>query len=348
MQRLHPASDIATLDDLYRELPGHALAPLWRMQGALTPQPVTRMVPHVWRWEDVRPLIARAGDLISAQDADRRVLAYVNPGTPEHELGRATDTLWAAVQLVLPGEVAPPHRHTPAALRFIVEGHDGYTVVDGDRLPMEVGDLTLTPNWTWHEHGNAGDAPMLWLDGLDVPMLASLRAVFAEFGEPIAAAPPPARKATRSIRTGELLPRHGSSEPDARVLTYRFEDAMASLDALRDDEGSPYDDLLLEYRNPLTNGPVLPTMSAYLQLLRPETHTRAHRHTASVVYHVAEGAGHSIVDGTRLDWTKGDTFAVPVWAPHEHVNESSSDAVLFSFSDAPALEALGLLRTQDG
>jgi len=347
MQRLHPAGDIATLDDLYGELPGHALAPLWRMQGALTPQPVTRMVPHVWRWEDVRPLISRAGDLISAQDADRRVLAYVNPGTAEHELARATDTLWAAVQLVLPGEVAPPHRHTPAALRFIVEGHDGYTVVDGDRLPMEVGDLTLTPNWTWHEHGNAGDAPMLWLDGLDVPMLASLRAIFAEFGASADVEPPPARTTTHAIRTGELRPLHADA-PRGRVLTYRYEDALAALDTLREDEGSPYDDVLLEYRNPLTNGPALATMSAYLQLLRPGTHTRSHRHTASVVYHVADGSGHSIVDGVRLDWTRGDTFAVPVWALHEHVNESGADAVLFSFSDAPALEALGLLRTQTG
>ena len=167
----HPASGIASLEDLYRTLPGRALAPLWTMQGALTAHPATKMVPHIWRWNDVRPLITRAGELISAQDADRRVLAYVNPGSGEHELARATDTLWAAVQLVLPGEVAPPHRHTPAALRFIVEGEDGYTVVDGDRLPMEVGDVTLTPNWTWHEHGNSGDGPMLWLDGLDVRLV---------------------------------------------------------------------------------------------------------------------------------------------------------------------------------
>jgi gentisate 1,2-dioxygenase len=341
----HPASGIASLDDLYRTLPAQALAPLWTMQGALTPQPVTRMAPNIWRWKDVRPLITRAGELISAQDADRRVLAYVNPGSAEHELARATDTLWAAVQLVLPGEVAPPHRHTPAALRFIIEGEDGYTIVDGDRLPMEVGDVTLTPNWTWHEHGNSGDGPMLWLDGLDVPLVTSLRAVFAEFGRSEAAGPPPARTTTRSMRTGELLPLHANA-PRGRTLTYKYADAMEALEALRDDEGSPHDDLLLEYRNPLTNGPALPTMSAYLQLLRPRTHTRAHRHTASVVYHVADGTGRSIIDGVRLDWSRGDTFAVPVWALHEHVNESDGDAVLFSFSDAPALEALGLLRTQ--
>jgi gentisate 1,2-dioxygenase len=339
-------SRIGSLEELYAALPEHALAPLWTMEGALTPQPVTKMVPFVWRWDEVRSFISRAGDLISAEDADRRVLAFRNPGTADHELARATDTLWAAAQLVLPGEVAPPHRHTPAALRFIVEGADGYTIVDGERLPMEVGDVTLTPNWTWHEHGNAGDGPMLWLDGLDIPLVASLRAVFAQFGSAGNDGPPPARASTRSLRSGELEPRHTGRR--SRTLTYRYEDARASLDALRDDEGSPHDDLILEYRDPQASGPALPTMSAYLQLLRPGTHTRAHRHTSSAVYHVAEGSGHSIVDGTRLDWAKGDTFAVPVWSLHEHVNESGEDAVLFSFSDAPVLEALGLLRTQDG
>ena len=342
------ARDVDTLQDLYGALPERHLAPLWTMQGALTPVPVTAMVPHLWRWEDVRAYMVRAGELISAEDADRRVLAFRNPGTADHELARSTDTLWAAVQMVLPGEVAPPHRHTAAALRYIAEGTDGYTVVNGDRLPMEVGDVTLTPAWTWHEHGNTGDGPMFWIDGLDLPMVAALKGVFAEFDATGADGPPPPASSTRALRTGELLPRldpHPS--PRARTLTYRYADAMASFDALRDREGSPYDDLLLEYRDPRTGGPALPTLTASLQLLRPGVHTRAHRHTASAVYHVAEGAGHTIVDGIRLDWSRGDTFAVPVWARHEHANESGADAVLFSFSDAPVLEHLGLARTQE-
>jgi gentisate 1,2-dioxygenase len=314
---------IGSLEELYATLPEHDLAALWTMKGALTPEPVTRMVPHLWRWDDVRGLMLRAGDLVSAQDAERRVLAYRNPGTADHELARATDTLWAAVQMVLPGEVAPAHRHTPAALRFIIEGSGGYTLVDGERCDMEFGDVVLTPAWSWHEHGNAGDAPVLWLDGLDLPVVGATRAVFTERGD----AEPPARPAPAPI--------------------YKYADAMGELDARRAEDGDPYDDLILEYRDLSTGGPALPTMSAHLQLLRAGTHTRAHRHTASAVYHVAQGTGHSIVAGTRLDWTPGDTFAVPVWAAHEHVSDPDDDAVLFSFSDAPVLEALGLLRTQD-
>jgi gentisate 1,2-dioxygenase len=314
---------IGSLDELYDALPEHDLAALWTMKGALTPEPVTRMVPHLWRWDEVRGLVLRAGDLVSAKDAERRVLAYRNPGTAEHELARATDTLWAAVQMVLPGEVAPAHRHTPAALRFIIEGGGGYTVVDGERCDMEVGDVVLTPAWSWHEHGNAGETPVLWLDGLDLPVVGATHAVFTERG----GADAPARPAPAPI--------------------YKYADALRELDGRRNEDGDPYDDLILEYRDPTSGGPALPTMSAHLQLLRAGTHTAAHRHTASVVYHVAQGTGRSMVEGTRLDWAPGDTFAVPVWAAHEHVSDREDDAVLFSFSDAPVLEALGLLRTQD-
>jgi gentisate 1,2-dioxygenase len=281
------------------------------------------MVPSLWRWEEVRSLMVRAGELVSAEDAERRVLAYRNPGTADHELARATDTLWAAVQMVMPGEVAPPHRHTPAALRFVIEG-EGYTVVDGERVEMEVGDVVLTPAWTWHEHGNVGDEPVLWLDGLDLPVVGAIRAVFTE-------------------RDGA----GARSDAPLRTLIYKYADAMGALDARRDEDGDPYDDLIVDYRDPTNGGPALPTMSAHLQLLRAGTHTSAHRHSASVVYHVAEGSGHSVVDGARLEWTRGDTFAVPVWCAHEHANDASDDAVLFSFSDAPILRALGLWRTQD-
>jgi gentisate 1,2-dioxygenase len=317
-------TEIASLDELYATLPAHDLAPLWTMKGALTPQPVTRMVPYLWRWEEVRSLMLRAGDLVSAEDAERRVLACRNPGTADHELARATDTLWAAVQMVMPGEVAPPHRHTPAALRFVIEGEGGFTVVDGERVEMQVGDVVLTPAWTWHEHGNLGDEPVLWLDGLDLPVVGATHAVFTERGGAGA-----------------------RSDAPPRTLIYKYADAIRSLDARRDEDGDPYDDLIVDYRDPRSGGPALPTMSAHLQLLRAGTHTRAHRHSASVVYHVAEGSGQSVVDGARLEWTRGDTFAVPVWCAHEHANDSSDDAVLFSFSDAPVLEALGLSRTQD-
>lgn len=313
------AVDIGSLDDLYEVLGQRHYAPLWRIQGALTPEPRTQMVPALWRYDDVRDLILRAGELISAQEADRRVLAFVNPGRAEHEIPRTTDSLWAAIQLVLPGEVAPPHRHTPAALRYVIEGEGGYTVVDGERVEMQAGDFVVTPNWSSHEHGHAGDGPMLWLDGLDLPMVHTLHLVFAEFGT---VAPP-------------------QRDDPAPTLIWKLADVE---EQLRAQEASPYDDLVFEYRDPSRPGPVMPTLSASMQLLRPGVETEAHRHTASAVYHVVRGNGWSEIAGERLTWGPGDTFALPVWAEHRHANPGDSDALLFSFSDRPAIEALGLYR----
>lgn len=340
--RANVVDGINSLEDLYGVLPGLNYEPLWTMKGALTPEPATEMVPCLWHYEEVRDLIVRAGELISAEDADRRVLAFKNPGSSEHELARTTDTLWAAMQLVMPGEVAPPHRHTAAALRYIVEGKGGYTVVDGRRLDMEPGDFLLTPNWTWHEHGQDGAGPIIWLDGLDLPMVSSLRLVFAEFGGgDIESRPLPGS----ALRSGEFKPRWEDTT-DAPTLIWKLADAEATFEELRGEAGSKYDDLILEYRDPATNGPVMPTLSAYIQLLRPGVQTKPHRHTASAVYHVVRGSGTSVIDGQQLDWTEHDTFALPTWAEHKHANTGSGDALLFSFSDEPAVAALGLLREQ--
>jgi gentisate 1,2-dioxygenase len=336
------ADGIGSLEDLYATLPALNYEPLWTMKGALTPEPTTSMVPALWHYAEVRDLIVRAGELISAKDADRRVLAMKNPGCSPHEIARATDTLWTAMQLVLPGEVAPPHRHTAAALRYIVEGSGGYTVVDGRRVDMHKGDFLLTPNWSWHEHGHGGEGPMIWLDGLDMPMVSTLRLIFADFGGGPEATKP---EAAAPLRSGELKPRWAGAE-QATTLVWKLDDVESALEELRDEHGSPFDDLIIEYRDPRTNGPVMTTMSAYMQLLRPGVETDAHRHTSSAVYHVVRGSGASVIDGERFDWVEGDTFALPTWAEHRHLNSGSGDALLFSFSDEPAVDALGLLREQ--
>lgn len=316
------STQIATLDELYGVLAERNYEPLWTIKGALTPAPQTQMVPFLWRYEEVRDLILQAGGLISAEEADRRVLAFKNPGTGDHEIPRTTDTLWAAIQLVMPGEVAPPHRHTPAALRYIIEGEGAFTAVDGQRVEMEAGDFIITPNWTWHEHGHEGQGPMLWLDGLDLPMVHTLHLVFAEFtGTPPAQPPAP------------------------RTLVWKLAEVEAALAELASSEGSPHDDLILEYRDPADpDRPLMPTLTAYMQMLRPGVETEAHRHTSSAVYHVVRGSGWTEIDGKRLRWGVGDTFAVPVWAEHRHANPGDSEALLFSFSDRPAIESLGLLR----
>lgn len=336
-----PISAPTSLDELYAVLPERNYEPLWRIRGALTPEPATEMVPYLWKYAEAKQLILDAGELITAEDAERRVLAFKNPGTAAHEIARTTDTLWAAIQLVLPGEVAPPHRHTATALRFIIEGTGAYTVVDGRRCDMDAGDFLLTPNWSWHEHGHEGSGPMIWLDGLDLPLVNTLKLIFTEHaGAPEIEALP---EASALLRSGALLPRWNAA-PDASTLVWKLADVEQALEELRDEPGDPYDDVILEYRDPRTGGPVLATLSASMQLLRPGVETAPHRHTSSVVHHVVRGEGWSQIGDQRLEWGPGDTFALPYWFEHRHANPGSADALLFSFSDEPAIRALGLYR----
>lgn len=330
-------TDTDSLDKLYSELPEFGYEPLWTMSGALTREPTTRMVPTLWRYADVRAFLLRAGEMITAEEADRRVLAMKNPGTLETETARATDTLWAAVQLVMPGEVAPAHRHSPAALRLILEGKGGHTVIDGTRVEMSEGDFVITPGGTWHQHGNDGSAPMLWLDGLDLPIVQSLHAVFADFE---AGEIPSMPTRSAALRAGSLAP-VWEGAPESPTWIWPIAEVDAALEELRDEEGSPFDDLVVEYRDPAVNGPAIPTMSAQMQMLRSGCELQSHRHTHSVVYHVVRGEGSSTLDGESFAWGPGDTFAVPSWVEHSHANPGSDDALLFSFSDRPALERLG-------
>jgi gentisate 1,2-dioxygenase len=338
----------AARESFYSDLPKYQMGALWSvLADALTPEPNTRSVAHLWKWSDVRPRVMRAGDLVTAAEAERRVLMFLNPGLPKDQL-KAVGTIYAGVQLLLPGEIARTHHHTPSAVRFIIEGKTAYTTVSGERTDMSRGDYVTTPNWTWHDHGNDSDAPMLWLDGLDLPLVTELDAVFFElFSEKGGTEVQPVVRPlddslfrwARNLRPTYQTHTSGFSP----ILNYRWEQCRSALNELRDDPASPFDGVVLEYINPLTGGPTLLTMSAYLQLLRRGEHTKAHRHTSSGVYHVAEGGGYSVIGGKRFAWQEGDTFVIPSWTWHEHASEGG-EAVLFSFSDRPVLKSFGLIR----
>jgi gentisate 1,2-dioxygenase len=315
---------------------------LWELASQMTPHPQPKMVAHMWPWSVTEPIIGESADAVPVGD-ERRALQLFNPGLG----GRwaTTNNLIAAVQVLLPGEVARAHRHTPTAIRFIIEGSGAYTAVDGERVYMNPGDLILTPSWAWHDHGNETNARVVWMDGLDIPLIASLEAMFFQFyKDQQVPATRPANTSRSMYGQGQLNPtwmkEQSKSSP---LLLYSWEQTWETLDGLRNHEGSPVDGIALEYRHPRTGGAVLPTMSCQIQMLRPGEHTRAHRHTGSAVYYVVNGSGMTIIDGQRFDWTKGDILALPPWALHEHANASErEDAVLFSIQDAPVLEALGL------
>jgi gentisate 1,2-dioxygenase len=309
------------LRDYYAQLRTQHVTPAW-LNEAVSVAPQSAAVPHLWHWRDLRPQALRAAELVGTAQAERRVLRLSNPNLS----GIASQTLVANVQIVMPGEIARAHRHSAAALRLIIEGKGGYTVVNGERVPMFPGDLVLTPNWSWHDHANDTDAPMIWLDGLDTPLVRLLEAGFFE-----------------------EYP-HDRQEVGAVVNSsqwhYPISEMRSALNRLVADGGNADKGTVLEYRNRTADGPVMPTISCHMQLLRPGEATRAWRRVCRTNYHVVEGAGYSNVGGKRLDWEDKDVFTVPAWTFCEHVNMDDRPAFLFSFSDAPVMKALSLYREE--
>ncbi|TMA80040.1 MAG: cupin domain-containing protein, partial [Deltaproteobacteria bacterium] len=237
------------------------------------------------------------------------------------------------------------HRHTPAALRFVIEGNGAYTTVNGQQCVMEPGDLILTPKLTWHDHSNDSNQPMLWLDGLDFPLVTALHQVMQErYSE---------RRQPIEKSSEEVMDQLGASKrhgvPLADFFHYKWRDTQKTLRALArsPETRDRFDGYLLEYRNPLTGGPTMTTIQCALQILPPGDETETHRHTSTVIYHVFRGKGTTQIGERRFDWERGDSFVVPLWYNHRHLNRSSSEeAILFSMSDAPVLKALDLYREE--
>jgi gentisate 1,2-dioxygenase len=329
---------------LYERLNGKNTAPLWEVLGELvTPEPVSRCVPALWRYDDIRPLLLEAGRVITAREAERRVLVLENPGMRGQS--QVTQSLYAGVQLVLPGEVAPSHKHSASALRFVLEG-DGtaYTAVDGERTSMHPGDLVLTPSWTFHDHGNPGTHAVIWLDGLDVPIVNMLNTSFADHADE------EVQVVTRP--EGDALARYGSAllpldyrptSLSAPVFTYPYSRTREVLDRLsRNGPVHAVHGVKMQYVNPATGGYPLPTIAAFVQLLPSGFRGGAHRSTDATVYSVVEGRGRSRIGGDTFAWGPRDVFVAPSWSPVAH--EAQEEAVLFSFSDRAAQKALGLWR----
>ena len=346
MADTHAVTEADSRQQFYDSLADHSMAPLWESLHDLLPEePRSQAVPHVWAYDVVRRKLLEAGDLVSARDAERRVLVLENPALAGRS--RATERLYAGIQLVLPGEIAVPHRHSQAAIRFVIEG-TGYTTVEGEQCRMSMGDLVLTPGGCPHDHGADGEDPLIWLDGLDIPIVEFMRATFFEaLGDEPMPLTKPVNASAAAMGRARLNPPtiRGWDAAHSPLFLYPWTETIAALEALHaSGQSTPTDGSILEYVNPVNGGPVLPTMACYAQLIPAGTRTDAHRHTPSVVYHVVQGEGATVVDGRELNWSEKDTFVVPGWAVHEHVNESQQSAVLFSVTDEPVHRALGLYR----
>jgi gentisate 1,2-dioxygenase len=332
-------------EEFYHRLDPQSLAPLWTRLKSLVPaQPTPVGVPHRWRYAEVRPYVLESADHISAREAERRVLILENPAL--RGSSQVTGTLYAGLQLIMPGEIAPAHRHTQSALRFIVEGEGAFTAVEGEKTLMRPGDFVITPSWTWHHHGNDSDRPMVWLDGLDIPLVAHFNSTFREDHR--------AEQAPVTRPEGDALARYGSgllpvgwrnASLNSPVFNYPYDRTREALQALTR-AGAPdaHQGHLMRYVNPADGGWAMPTMAAMVRLLPAGFATRPYRSSDGMVSIVVEGSGTLEVAGEKLDLAPHDVFVVPGWVPYALA--AREDLVVFSYSDRAAQEKLGFFREE--
>ena len=331
-------------DEFCGALAAHDLKPLWKIARQLMPEvPLATTEAWLWKWDHILPLAIRAGELITIErGGDRRVLALANPGLKG--LPFTSTTLWGALQYLGPLESAPAHRHTPSAIRFVMSGSGVYTTVNGDACDMEEGDLILTPNWNWHDHNNQSDKPMVWFDGLDLPLLTTLESIFFE-NHPDQLQPVEGHNRSEQGFAGVGLRELGVSSPVAHspLLRYRWGETERTLEALHRARGGTISSL--EFVNPLTGSPVVSTFACEMHRIYPGERTSTRRKTGSSVYVVFQGSGYSVINGIRFEWGPGDIFVTPSWASVYH--EASERADLFAVSDRPVLQALHLFREEE-
>lgn len=343
-------ADSPELDAYYDQLDQINAGPLWTVANKIEPwEPQSASIPMIWRYQDLREHVLRSVDLVTPEQAGRRVIYLRNPG--RDDVAAAVGWIYAGLQVMHPGELASAHRHSASAIRFIMEGRGAYTIVDGHKMTLGENDFVLTPNGTWHEHGVADDgSPCIWQDGLDIPFVNAMEANFYQVHPDLQQAVTyPVDDMTNTWANPGLSPGPGTwSKAYSPMFKYEWEPTYEALSRYsKTSAGSPFDGTLLEYINPVTSGPVMQTLGASMQLLRACEHTKAHRHTGSFLYHVAKGQGYSIINGQRFDWRERDIFCVPSWAWHEHVNTATTDdACLFCLNDLPVMRALGLYREQ--
>jgi len=347
----HAVPETPEVIALHNRLAEYSLGGHWqpREQNA-------NLVPHLWPWSAIYSCLIESGEVIKLGGIDdaakRRTVQLVNPALT---LKKSTSrTIQMSIQLVKPGERAECHRHTADALRFVVEGDGtGYTNVEGEQMLMEPGDLVLTPNWTWHDHYNCSTKNLVWLDVLDAQLTGYLDANFHENYAEGPAQPVVKPDGYGRYQYGAIRPRMSNPSNAALPYNYKWRDAYRSLNEIAaSGHREPHDGVLLEYAHPVTGGPTMPTIGCWLQMLPPGERTTPHRHTSSTIYHVVQGSGVTTVgptkaDGKQLSWGAHDCFFVPSWNWHSFENQSAKEpAIIFSVTDRPVLESLGLFRQE--
>lgn len=342
------AINVAAREDFYRRAAAEKLSPLWQVLDTIaTEEPRSPCVPALWRYADIRPYLDEASGLITPEEAERRVMILENPGLDRGN--RITHSLYAGLQIVLPGEIAPPHRHTANALRFIMEGTGAYTSVDGEKAFLHPGDFVVTPGWTWHDHGNETGEPVVWLDGLDVHVVNLLDASFRE-GYPDRVYPEKRQAgASYALHGHNMRPidHAGNGTRNSPIFNYPYSVSRETLHRMaRAGAPDPFHGHKMKFVNPENGDWAMPTIATCMQYLPAGFETAAYRSTDGTVFAVVEGSGRSTIGDETFEWGPRDLFVVPSWHFVRHYPDS--DAVLFSYSDRAIQEKLGFWREQRG
>jgi gentisate 1,2-dioxygenase len=356
----------AALKSLYDDIAAKSMFPFWAQSSDVTNDEIKQLmggkkaVPYVWSCEkDIEPILNQAVELITMDDSERRSLVLVNPGLAPK---RATvSTMYTAYRLNDANEIMPPHKHSPSAIRFGLKGKGNFTGVDGENIVFGPGDMVLTPNDTWHNHGTVGGEQALNLSVLDFPLVETLNAVHFDHNYMEEENGKMVKKKQQSERFtpdysqriygyGGLMPRFASKEKrgagfSSPMFVYRWDMMRELLERHKDWDGDPYEALMAEYVDPTSGQPVFKTITFFAQMLRPGEKTLPVRQTGNLLVSPFEGRGHSIIDGQRFDWKEFDTLAVPGGSWCQHVNESDKDPLfLFIASDEPTLKKLDLFK----
>ncbi|OGB08618.1 MAG: cupin [Burkholderiales bacterium RIFCSPHIGHO2_12_FULL_69_20] len=344
-------NDLGRLEDLpadyLAELKALNLVPLWPSLRAVLPpgQPRPNTRATFWAYKALKPLLLKAGELTPIEKAERRVLVLANPGHGLESM-KASAAMYLGMQLLLPGEWAPSHRHTPNAVRMVVEGEGAWTTVDGEKCPMSRGDLILTPTGLWHEHGHDGDQPVVWLDVLDLPLVYYMEASYHINGQRQTQLP---GRGDRAYLGGGMVPtpvfgRSGKAYP---MLRYPWAQARAALEALaadRPDLGA----VQITYVNPETGGDAQNILGFYALMLRPGQTLQLPARSPASVFHLIEGAVEVAIEAQRFTLAEADTCCAPGYTPITLRNGSATaPSFVFIADEAPLHRKLGVYEVRE-
>lgn len=351
MERLN--DEAAPLNIWLRTHANAAMHPPWHRPDLAPSTRPGRAKPALWKWADFEPYLHKIAAIAPLEFTERQQFLLMNPGFGGQL--KVTNSIRVAVSIYKPGDDAETHQHTPNASRTILSNGGGYTTVEGERCAANRGDLILTPNGTWHGHGNDSDAPVIWIDVLDWPVLEYFDQIWIDHdfdGAGGNAAPLNEGLSGRLYGAGGIVPRdagvpRGSGRGNSPMFHYSGADIAATLDGMRDLAGTPWDAITVDFTNPKTGGDVFATLGYSATLLRPGEATAETRSTAGTFYTCISGSGFTDVAGQRLAWGPNDLFVVPNHSWHRHVNASdSADAVIYAISDRPLLQKIGHYRRQ--